>query len=152
MPGSSAATLREICRVVTSVPETSLLVIRLRGLRMRIPTSQLRGVRCPVCESGELRRSRTRFWETPLRAFGIRPYRCMCCWYRGYVLFLPFRFVLQLTTRGTARRFDAMVMKAVSELLAKVRLAFKRSTQVFHLRHFPVSNQPQVSRPAMRKT
>jgi hypothetical protein len=60
--------------------------------------------------------------------------------------------MLQLTTRGTAQRFQAIAVTAVTELLAKVQLAFR----VFHFTHAPlsateVSNQPQVTSPPTRK-
>jgi hypothetical protein len=105
---------------------------------MKNAASQLRGVRCPVCESGELRRSRIRFWEEPLKVLGILPYRCLCCWYRGHVLFLPFRFMLQLTMRGTARRFEAIVVTAVTELLPKLLPAPHHGVRVFRFTQVPL--------------
>lgn len=72
-------------------------------------------------------------------------------------MFLPL-FVLQLTTKGTARRFQAIAVTAVTELLGKIQLVFNRSPRVFHFAHAPlsateVSNHPhQVTPPLTRKT
>lgn len=73
-------------------------------------------------------------------------------------MLLPQAFLLQLTMKGTARRFQVIAVTAVTELFAKVRLAFNRSAGVFHFTHAPlsateVSNQPhQVTPPPTRKT
>jgi predicted amidohydrolase YtcJ len=67
------------------------------------------------------------------------------------VILLPLKVVVQLTMRGTARRFHAIGATAVRELLAKVRLAFNRSTHVLHFRHVSASNHPQVTPSPPRK-
>jgi TonB family protein len=40
--------------------------------------------RCSRCGSPVLRRSRIRFWETPLRLIHVRPFRCRECGHRFY--------------------------------------------------------------------
>lgn len=67
-------------------------------------------------------------------------------------MFLPLKVVAQLTMKGTARRFRAMGVTAVSELIVKVRLAFNHSAHVIHFRHVPVSSHPQVTPSPTRKT
>ena len=41
---------------------------------------------CPDCGSIDIRRSRTRFWERPVKfVTGRRVYRCVSCNWRGWV-------------------------------------------------------------------
>jgi hypothetical protein len=67
-----------------------------------------------------------RFWERPLRILAIQPYRCMACWYRVYVMFLPFNLLLQVTTKGTSRRFQRMVLAVTRRVFMKAREATYR--------------------------
>ena len=48
-------------------------------------------------------------------------------------MFLPL-FVLQRTTKGTARRFQAIAVTAVTELLGKIQLVFNPSPPGFPFR------------------
>ena len=41
-------------------------------------------LRCTKCGSAFMRRSRTRFWQRPLRLLLLRPYRCRECGHRRY--------------------------------------------------------------------
>lgn len=54
---------------------------------------------CPNCRSTHLWWSRTKWSELPLRIMFIRPYRCWCCRYRGYLLLLPFGSPTRVTVR-----------------------------------------------------
>jgi hypothetical protein len=66
-------------------------------------------------------------------------------------MLLPFKFVVELTTKGTARRFHPIGATAVRELLTKVNLGFNHSAGVLHFTHAHVSNHPQVTPPPTRK-
>ena len=50
-------------------------------------------------------------------------------------MLLPFKVVVELTTKGTAKRFHAIGATAVRELLTKVNLRFHRSAGVLHFTH-----------------
>ena len=44
-------------------------------------------MKCPLCGSSRIRRSRVRLWEAPFKAFTRRrPYRCQDCRWRGWLV------------------------------------------------------------------
>lgn len=41
-------------------------------------------LRCPQCHDEDVRRSRSRWYDFPLRVFGVKAYRCLLCDKRFY--------------------------------------------------------------------
>lgn len=73
---------------------------------------------CPLCEAANLRWSKVRFWEQPLRILGIRPDRCRSCRYRGYLVRWSANHVARLSARVTAQS----IRKLMSSVAARARV------------------------------